>query len=181
MENVRFFPFPTSSQAKRKWLQFLRRKDLSLATVSRHHRVCSRHWINGDGPSPNEPHPTLFAHNGYKKTACRKTVVSKNAEAFRVAPGTSIASIGSSKSDADSDHDVSVTVSVRSSDDVEELPGPVSYYANERDLKSVEVLDANHQEQTSVNTSGNVNHRQGTVPQPYRITIIWEVLFASAR
>jgi hypothetical protein len=64
MADVKFFPFPTLKQPKvrRKWLDLLRRRDFN---PSRHDRVCSRHFIDGE-PTPQHPYPELFRYNNYK-------------------------------------------------------------------------------------------------------------------
>ena len=59
MKDVQFFTFPVNMAERRLWIRLVRRENFE---VTRHTRICSRHWI-GDGPSVKEPHPTIFPHN----------------------------------------------------------------------------------------------------------------------
>ena len=59
MKDVQFFTFPVNMAERRLWMRLVRRENFE---VTRHTRICSRHWI-GDGPSVKEPHPTIFPHN----------------------------------------------------------------------------------------------------------------------
>lgn len=61
MRGVRFFPFPTAKKdpyMRQLWTQLVRRGD-NWDGPKKHHRVCSRHFKDGE-PSPQNPAPTIF-------------------------------------------------------------------------------------------------------------------------
>lgn len=64
MADVEFFPFPLSKHPKvrRKWLELLRRRDFE---PSRHDRICSMHFVDGQ-PAQDNPYPELFRYNNFK-------------------------------------------------------------------------------------------------------------------
>jgi hypothetical protein len=73
--DIGFFQLPKVESELRKWLRLVRREDLNINIKSdtRHHVICSKHFIDGK-PTPDNPYPTLFEYNNYKITATpRKT------------------------------------------------------------------------------------------------------------
>ena len=75
MSEVTFHPFPTKKKApklRKRWLELLRRENYDPPS---HHRVCSRHFMDGM-PTEANPYPTLFEYNNYK--------ISKNPRATSV-------------------------------------------------------------------------------------------------
>ena len=72
MKDVSFFPFPVKAEKRRLWERLVRRENFE---VTRHTRICSLHWA-GDGPSVEEPHPSIFPYNSkWKDTQGRHSSV----------------------------------------------------------------------------------------------------------
>lgn len=66
MENITFHPFPTQKKdpkGRKMWLKLLKRKDYD---PPKHHRLCSRHFVDGK-PTHENPYPTLFSYNNFKE------------------------------------------------------------------------------------------------------------------
>ena len=66
MCGVTFHSFPHKLRQPRRrqeWLAQIKRKDLQ---PNKYSRVCSRHFVGGDGPTQDNPVPTLFQYNNYK-------------------------------------------------------------------------------------------------------------------
>ena len=60
MRGVRFFPFPTTKKPYMRhiWTKLIRRGD-DWDGPKKHHRVCSRHFVDGE-PTSQNPAPTIF-------------------------------------------------------------------------------------------------------------------------
>ncbi|CAC5419089.1 unnamed protein product [Mytilus coruscus] len=63
MAGIRFFPFPSSANQKRRWMDLVRRENFVPGKFS---RLCSCHFIDGK-PTVLHPYPELFAYNNYKE------------------------------------------------------------------------------------------------------------------
>ena len=59
MKDVEFYPFPTKPTERNLWERLIRRENFE---VTRHTRICSRHWISGSR-CESDPHPSLFPYN----------------------------------------------------------------------------------------------------------------------
>ena len=68
LKDVTFHSFPHATREKTKrqqWIRQLRREqDWKPNKLS---RVCSRHFVNEKGPTLENPVPTLFEYNDYKR------------------------------------------------------------------------------------------------------------------
>lgn len=60
MRGVRFFPFPTKKKPYMRhiWTKLIRRGD-DWDGPKKHHRICSRHFVDGE-PTPQNPTPSIF-------------------------------------------------------------------------------------------------------------------------
>lgn len=60
MRGVRFFPFPTQKDPymRQMWVKLIKREN-DWDGPKRHHRICSRHFVDGE-PSLQNPAPTIF-------------------------------------------------------------------------------------------------------------------------
>ena len=71
MVDVEFVPFPKNAVGRRIWFNLLRRggpsDHLTVNRLSRYHRVCSEHSVDGVQTQAN-PHPTLVSYNNFKKS-----------------------------------------------------------------------------------------------------------------
>jgi hypothetical protein len=57
-----FHKFPTDLQQRARWVRLTKRDFVP----NRYHRLCSKHFVDGE-PTTRNPYPTLFSHNNYKK------------------------------------------------------------------------------------------------------------------
>ncbi|CAC5403784.1 unnamed protein product [Mytilus coruscus] len=63
MVGIRFFPFPSPANQKRRWIDLIRRENFVPGKFS---RLCSLHFIDGK-PTVLHPYPELFVYNNYKE------------------------------------------------------------------------------------------------------------------
>ncbi|XP_061168609.1 uncharacterized protein LOC133177716 [Saccostrea echinata] len=84
--DLSFHQLPKVESELRKWLSLIRREGLRVDRTSdiRHYVVCSKHFVD-TLPTPQNPYPTLFAYNNYKKSTPRKT---KNSNLGRTSTST---------------------------------------------------------------------------------------------
>ncbi|XP_052681795.1 uncharacterized protein LOC128162588 [Crassostrea angulata] len=79
--NLLFHQLPKVESELKKWLSLIRREGLKIDSScdNRHYVVCSKHFVDSF-PTPQNPYPTLFTYNQYKKSTPRKT---KNSNSSR--------------------------------------------------------------------------------------------------
>lgn len=79
--NILFHQLPKVESELKKWLSLIRREGLKIDSScdNRHYVVCSKHFVDSF-PTLQNPYPTLFTYNQYKKSTPRKT---KNSNSSR--------------------------------------------------------------------------------------------------
>ena len=67
MRDVTFWSFPSEARARTAhyiWIRAVRRGD--SWRPNHQTRICSRHVVGGEGPTEDNPFPTLFPHNNFR-------------------------------------------------------------------------------------------------------------------
>lgn len=139
--------FPNKADGIRKSLWETRCKRGPKWRASKHHAICSKHFIDWcQGPSPTHPDPELFAYNnwGLKQYVRRNVYKRQRGENARYAPASSCHAASENEINTNSSHETSL---LQAEDhDHSSVPNPVMYHTLNQDIQATVEISSRTEE-----------------------------------